>query len=292
MDLARKGRGGWRRTASIYQVDVRSSADSDGDGDLAELRDRLPYLAELGVDAIWVTPSPTSPIDPTLGDAAKLISEAQDLGLRVIVDIVPDHTSRFDHLRTGWDAAELREVITRSLALADSAGAPTTWGFSDHDVVRHLTRFGGGEVGWRRARAAALLTLALPGSAYLYQGEELGPPEVPGLPAGWKALTAEAQRDDPHSMLSLYRQALRIRRGHPALGGGELHWLPGLAGCLLFERTRGGGPRLLCALNLSTETVTLPIPGALMLSSTPLYPETDHVALPPDTATWWSLTGG
>src|SRR5439155_26638506 len=63
-----------------------------------------------------------------------------------------------------------------------SVGAPATWVLSNHDVVRHPTRYGGGERGLRRARAAALLVLALPGSTYLYQGEELGLPEVTDLP--------------------------------------------------------------------------------------------------------------
>ncbi len=53
---------------------------------------------------------------------------------------------------------------------------------SNHDVKRHVTRYGDGERGLRRARAAALLTLALPGSSYVYQGEELGLPEVLDLP--------------------------------------------------------------------------------------------------------------
>ena len=61
-------------------------------------------------------------------------------------------------------------------------GATTTWVLSNHDVVRHVTRFGDGEQGLRRARAATLLMLALPGSVYLYQGEELGLPEVTDLP--------------------------------------------------------------------------------------------------------------
>ena len=74
-------------------------------------------------------------------------------------------------------------MIDESLA-ADrlGRGAPTTWVLSNHDVVRHTTRYGGGAQGLRRARAAALLMLALPGSVYLYQGEELGLPEVTDLP--------------------------------------------------------------------------------------------------------------
>ncbi|WEV28180.1 glycoside hydrolase family 13 protein [Streptomyces sp. 71268] len=90
----------------------------------------------------------------------------------------------FHYLTTGWDAAALRAVIDESLAAMRPVGAPTTWVLSNHDVVRHATRFAdaGPEQGLARARAAALLMLALPGSAYLYQGEELGLPEVTDLP--------------------------------------------------------------------------------------------------------------
>ncbi|MGW5100823.1 glycoside hydrolase family 13 protein [Streptomyces sp. NPDC004100] len=109
----------------------------------------------------------------------------------------------FEYLEAGWGAEELRAVITRSLAIARSAGASATWVLSNHDVVRHASRLslppgtdldawllsGGTEppldpvAALRRARAATLLMLALPGSAYLYQGEELGLPEVADLPA-------------------------------------------------------------------------------------------------------------
>ncbi|WP_371580461.1 alpha-amylase family glycosyl hydrolase [Streptomyces sp. NBC_01314] len=101
----------WWRTAAIYQVYIRSFADGDGDGtgDIAGLRSRLQYLAYLGIDAIWINPWYPSPladggydvsdyrdIHPTygtLGEARKLITEAHELGLRVILDIVPNHTS-------------------------------------------------------------------------------------------------------------------------------------------------------------------------------------------------------
>ncbi|QHC21529.1 glycoside hydrolase family 13 protein [Streptomyces sp. GS7] len=359
----------WWRDAVIYQVYVRSFADSDGDGvgDLRGVRERLPYLRDLGVDAVWLTPFYASPqadggydvadyraVDPLFGslqDAGDLIGAAHALGLRVIVDIVPNHTSdrhpwfrdpelarqryvfrtgkgergelppndwesvfggpawtrtergdwylhlfapeqpdldwdrpevheefaaimrfwldlgvdgfridvahgmvkapglpdigrgeqarligsqvlpffdqdgvhaihrtwrrllddypgerigvaeawapsverlalyvrpdelhqafNFQFLNTGWDAGALRQVIDASLTATASVGAPTTWVLSNHDVVRHTTRLGGGLA---RARAATLLMLALPGSAYLYQGEELGLPEVTDLP--------------------------------------------------------------------------------------------------------------
>jgi alpha-glucosidase len=106
----------------------------------------------------------------------------------------------FAFLATLWDAAALRDVITASYAASDSVGAPTTWVLSNHDVVRHTSRLGlsvagsrpngigardeqpDESLGLRRARAATLLMLGLPGSAYLYQGEELGLPDHTALP--------------------------------------------------------------------------------------------------------------
>ncbi|MFJ8076417.1 glycoside hydrolase family 13 protein [Streptomyces sp. NPDC096176] len=112
------------------------------------------------------------------------------------------HTAfNFDFLMSSWDAKDLREVIDGSLATLGSVGAPATWVLSNHDVVRHPSRYGRKVVkkwvanesyrpegpldfalGTRRARAAALLMLSLPGGAYVYQGEELGLPEVEDLP--------------------------------------------------------------------------------------------------------------
>jgi alpha-glucosidase len=101
----------WWSNAVFYEVYVRSFADGDGDGvgDLHGLRERLPYLAALGVDALWLTPFYRSPmadggydvadpcsVDPLFGDLDafdRLIAEAHDLGLKVTVDIVPNHTS-------------------------------------------------------------------------------------------------------------------------------------------------------------------------------------------------------
>jgi alpha-glucosidase len=86
----------------------------------------------------------------------------------------------FEFLQAKWDAADLRATIDSCIHAAGSVGAPTTWVLSNHDVRRHVTRLGS----LQRATAAALLMLALPGSAYLYQGEELGLPEVLDLPDG------------------------------------------------------------------------------------------------------------
>jgi alpha-glucosidase len=93
------------------------------------------------------------------------------------------HTAfNFGFLLAPWSAPELRAAIDESLGALESVGAPATWVLSNHDVMRHVSRYGGGELGTRRARAAALLMLALPGGAYVYQGEELGLPEVTDLP--------------------------------------------------------------------------------------------------------------
>jgi alpha-glucosidase len=95
----------------IYEVYIRSFADGDGDGigDIAGLRARLSHLADLGVDALWITPWYPSPmkdggydvadyraIDPrfgTLADARQLLGEAHEMGLRVLLDLVPNHVS-------------------------------------------------------------------------------------------------------------------------------------------------------------------------------------------------------
>ena len=388
----------WWRHAVVYQVYVRSFADADGDGigDLPGVTSRLPYLRDLGVDAVWLTPFYTSPqhdhgydvadyrdVDPLFGslaDADALIASAHDLGLRVIVDVVPNHTSS-DHVwfrqalaaepgsperaryvfRTGrgadgaeppnnwrsvfggaawtriegtdqwylhifdttqpdldwlnpevadmfddvlrfwldrgvdgfrvdvahglhkaaglpdqvvtaeeqrhldleaagaidedgsmisapdiadepmwdqpevhevyrrwhrvlaeydgdrmavaeawartpervaayvrhdelnqafnfawllspWSAESFAEVVTETLESLHAVGGTPTWVLSNHDVQRHVSRYGGGERGLARARAATLMSLAFPGSAYLYQGEELGLEEIDVAP--------------------------------------------------------------------------------------------------------------
>ncbi|MFA1538715.1 glycoside hydrolase family 13 protein [Actinomadura monticuli] len=523
----------WWRDAVIYQVYVRSFADSGGDGvgDLPGVRARLPYLAGLGVDALWLTPFYVSPmadfgydvadyrdVDPlfgTLADARDLIADAHAHGLRIIVDVVPNHTSdkhawfqealvaapgsperaryiirdgrgpdgarppndwesvfggpawtrlpdgqwylhlfaseqpdlnwenpevhaefadilkfwldlgvdgfridvahgmakapglpdvghanqvemlgtavlpyfdqdsvhdihrawrrlldsydgeriavaeawaptpqrlaaytrpdelhqafNFHYLTAPWDAGGLREVIEESLRSSRAVGAPATWVLSNHDVKRHVTRYGGGDRGLRRARAAALLTLALPGSSYVYQGEELGLPEVLDLPeefqqdpqrlrgegagrdgcrvplpwegeeppfgfgaggsswlpipTAWRDLTVAAQSADAGSMLALYRDALRIRREHPALGDGDVRWESAPPGTLVFVRGNGGR-RLACAVNTGDRAAGVPVRGTPLLASGPVHTADGHAELPPDTALWWDVEEG
>ncbi|MDR2323766.1 MAG: glycoside hydrolase family 13 protein [Microbacterium sp.] len=107
----------------------------------------------------------------------------------------------FNYLMTPWNAEELRAVIRNSLDAFGAVGAPSTWVLSNHDVVRHASRLaltwdnpqGDGigprdepkpdrALGLARARAATTVMLSLPGSAYLYQGEELGLPEAMEIP--------------------------------------------------------------------------------------------------------------
>ena len=107
----------------------------------------------------------------------------------------------FAYLETPWDADAQRRIITDSLRAFGAVGAPSTWVLSNHDVVRHASRLaltaenpqGHGigphsrglpiaDLGLKRARAATLMMLALPGSAYIYQGEELGLPEHVDIP--------------------------------------------------------------------------------------------------------------
>ena len=111
------------------------------------------------------------------------------------------HTAfNFDFLSCAWQAGPVRSVIDATLADHAPVGAPPTWVLSNHDVVRHVTRYGRAdtsfsmdnrrlgepsdlELGARRARAVVLVTMALPGAVYIYQGEELGLWEVEDLPA-------------------------------------------------------------------------------------------------------------
>ena len=391
----------WWTTAVIYQIYPRSFADSnsDGIGDLPGITTHLPYVRDLGVDAIWFSPWYTSPmadagydiadprdIDPsfgTLADADALIARAHELGLRILVDVVPNHAStehawftqavaappgdparemfhfrdgrgpdgslppnnwesifggnawtrlpdgqwylhlfapgqpdynwdsalvrtehedilrfwfdrgadgvridsaalllkspdladrvpddeppahpfvdrdevhdiyrrwrkvadsytpakaligevwlsdherfgrylrpdelhtafNFDFLTAAWDLGSLAGAIHRTLDQHRDIGATPTWVLSNHDVTRHVTRFGRADTGYehtpefraahhgdpydlvlglRRARAAAMLTLALPGSVYVYQGDELGLPESEDI--------ADDARQDP-----------------------------------------------------------------------------------------------
>ena len=447
----------WWRHGVVYQIYPRSFADgnADGTGDLAGIRSRLPYLRDLGVNAVWLSPWYPSPLNDggydvadyrdihpqfgTLADAEAFIAEAHDHGIRVIVDIVPNHTSsehvwfraaltsapgsperaryifrdgrgpdgseppnnwiavfggsawtrvadgqwylhlfdpsqpdldweheavraefdsifrfwldrgvdgfridvahglvkdqtfrdlvvesklltssqeldhphwdrdglhdiirrwravldacgrdvmmvaeawvhptrlplylradeyhqsfNFDFLETPWEIARARTAIARAITAAAEVGSTPTWTLSNHDVMRHATRYGlptdvnwrewplagphdvlDPELGLRRARAATLLLMALPGSIYLYQGEELGLPEVWDLPTD--VLDDPVWRNSGHTQKG--RDGCRVPLPWTAHGdsfgfGGDGAWLPQPAafGALSVEAQAG-----------------------------------------------------
>ncbi|WP_116951980.1 glycoside hydrolase family 13 protein [Jiangella endophytica] len=161
-----------------------------------------PYMLQDGVHDIW---REWRAVLAEYGDDRVLCAEAWVEPLSHLARWVrPDEMHQafnFSFLETPWDASSLRQVIDDSISAFGSVGAPSTWVLSNHDVVRHASRLGlvqqpapgdglgprtasglDPELGLRRAGAASLLMLALPGSAYLYQGEELGLPEVVDLP--------------------------------------------------------------------------------------------------------------
>ncbi|QGQ20211.1 DUF3459 domain-containing protein [Cellulomonas sp. JZ18] len=183
------------------------------------------------------------------GDRAMVGEACVEPAERAARYVRPDEMQQafnFPFLQCRWDAEALRRVITVSLEADGAVGAPTTWVLSNHDVVRHASLLGwidtgrspngigaddpqpDAALGLRRARAAALLMLALPGSAYLYQGEELGLPEHTTLP--------DALRQDPMWFRSGGRERgrdgcrvpLPWEAGRPGFGFGPTGrtWLP------------------------------------------------------------------
>jgi len=140
------------------------------------------------------------------------------------------HTAfNFTYLLAPWDAKALHTAIDESIDALSAVGAPATWVLSNHDVVRHVTRYGGGPLGTRRARAAALLTLSLPGGAYVYQGEELGLPEVLDLPGEVRQDPAFARTNGEDGLRDGCRVPIPWSGDAPPFGfgpGDGQPWLP------------------------------------------------------------------
>lgn len=195
---------------------VKDDGLPDADLSLDETRDRtrlLPMWDQPGVHEIYrrwrrlvddyrdTHPSPWGADDDRMLCGEAWVQPAAALAEYVRPDEL-HQTFNFAFLMTPWRADALRTSIDDALASADAVGAPQTWVLSNHDVVRHATRLGRSDatevaetegigpddpqpdsvLGLRRARAATALMLALPGSAYLYQGEELGLPDHTLLP--------------------------------------------------------------------------------------------------------------
>jgi alpha-glucosidase len=147
------------------------------------------------------------------GDRAFVGEAWVDDAVRQAAYTRPDelHTTfNFVALHTPWDSQRLRDVIHDSVTSAAAVGAPATWVLSNHDVVRPVSRLapkvedGVADIveGRRRAVSLSLTFLALPGSCYIYQGEELGLDEVRELddelrqdPAFWRSKGADGFRD-------------------------------------------------------------------------------------------------
>ena len=151
----------------------------------------------------------------------------------------------FSFIATSWDAKQMRALASTSLDAHEAVGAPVMWVMSNHDITRHVTRFGATglegelplhisedepvdvELGRRRARGMILMMLALPGGAYLYQGEELGLEEVRDLPE--ELLQDPTWERSGHTVRG--RDGCRVpipwKTSGPSLGfGSGLGWLP------------------------------------------------------------------
>jgi alpha-glucosidase len=199
------------RGASGFRVDVANALDKDPlYPDVASDRDHMIIAAEGPDHPFWdrdllheVVREWRDVIDEYPG--TMLVAEAWVASWdRLALYLRPDEYHQafdFRFMLLPWDPEVMREAIATALTGAATVGSVPTWVLSNHDVVRHVTRYGlesvpdardwlleghrsllDEETGLRRGRAATLLMLGLPGSAYLYQGEELGLPEVHDLP--------------------------------------------------------------------------------------------------------------
>jgi alpha-glucosidase len=205
----------------------------------------------------------------------------------------------FAPLHAPWDASRWRRRVERVVEELDWRGAWPTWVLSNHDNVRHRTRYGGSE---ERARAAAFLLLGLRGTPFLYAGEELGLEDAvvpedrvvdPGgrdgcrAPIPWTAdaghgwpsdpwlpfppdaadRSVGAQRGDEDSVLHLYRRLLAARRRSGALRTGTFEWVPGMPDGVLAWRRRSDDEEVLVAVNMGPHAVEVPLAGRVEVAS-------------------------
>jgi len=229
----------------------------------------------------------------------------------------------FRLMKSPWRVDAFRRFLSDQVPTIPKGGWPTIV-FSNHDQSRHIDRYGvGGDV-QGRARAAALLLLTMPGTPFVYYGEELGmrngmlryrdlrdpytkrfwpfrpgrdpartpmqwdasrsagfTPGQPWLPVSpdYSQLNVAREAGDPHSLWSLYRRLLELRRLSPALSLGEHQLVDGSpAECLLYEREartdQGGKEKMLVAVNFSERTCEFNLPagssqGRVLVSTDP-----------------------
>jgi len=218
-------------------------------------------------------------------------------------------------LHTSWDADAWRMRTESVQAAHGAAGAWPTIVLSNHDTPRHRTRLGTEA----RARAAAVLELTLPGTPFLYAGEELGLEDADVPPArrvdpggrdgcraplpwdasaghGWPAppwlpwppdagrRNVAALREDAGSILHLYRRLLAARRASPALQLGALRTLDAPAGVFAYERTLGSDRRWV-AVNFTTDAIRWDGAGRVEVATDLRLEGRAHAGtLPPDGA--------
>ncbi|MBG6178995.1 glycoside hydrolase family 13 protein [Arthrobacter sp. CAN_A1] len=193
----------WAEQTSMIDGSGSGRSPESGEPEPADLNQTPPYFDQPGVHDIyreWNRVLAQYDGDRML--VAEAWVEPAERLFRYVRHDEMQQAFNFDFLLAGWDAAQLTESITESLTEAGKVGAPSTWVMSNHDTVRHTSRFGLEDptqfpkglgtdheqpdeaLGLSRGRAAALVMLGLPGSAYLYQGDELGLPEHTTLPDG------------------------------------------------------------------------------------------------------------
>ena len=136
-------------------------------------------------------------------------------------------TFNFEWLLADWSATDFRKVVADTFDAVGLVDGTPTWVLSNHDVVRETTRYGGGPTGLARARAAALTMMALPGSAYVYQGEELGLEQVEVAPE---------HRQDPSWFRDRRARPRRLPGAAALVGdGGAVRLRPGRGAALAAD---------------------------------------------------------